>query len=65
VALSLPGLYEEHDQSEFSKVVDRVVSSYEQLVLELQARVADIQSVSAAGAGRSDAGIGRSATALP
>jgi predicted PurR-regulated permease PerM len=65
VALSLPGLYEEHDQSEFSKVVDRVVSSYEQLVLELQARVADTQSVSAAGAGRSDAGIGRSATALP
>jgi len=46
VALLLPGLHEGRDRTEFREAVDRIVSSYEQVVTELRARVTGIHSPS-------------------
>jgi hypothetical protein len=46
VALLLPGLHEGRERTEFREAVDGIVSSYEQVVIELQARVTGIHSPS-------------------
>ena len=54
LGLLLPGLYDASDYAELGESVDRIVSSYEQVVFELQARVAPAPSTPEA-----EAGVGR------
>lgn len=65
VALLLPGPYEGRDQTELREGVDRIVSSYEQVVLELQARVAGIHAMPEAAAESSRSTTDPAVNALP
>jgi predicted PurR-regulated permease PerM len=64
VALLLPGRYEERDQTAFRESVDRIASSFEQVVLELQLPAAAAHARPEADAESSRSSIGPSANAF-